>query len=247
MKKACVFSFLLGLSACLSLVSCGHQHSFAEGWQTDDTQHWKAVNCGHPEAIRYEAHVPDGGRLVGDAFVYTCTVCGREYTDAEQTARLEKGTQALLETANAYLNKKGFWNTISITAAARHFPHLRRQLSIPICIWIAPHMWRACITTFGIRVMPESYGSQNTKNYTKYAKESLGKSPDVIGYYETQDYATEAEQDAMIEKLKALLRPGDIIVYRRGSEGWKRDGSYYYQSHLLASLFAYRMYAVLRP
>ena len=32
-----------------------------------------------------------------------------------------------------------------------------------------------------------------------------------------------------------------------GSESWVKQGSNYYQKHLLASLFAYRTYAVLRP
>ena len=32
-----------------------------------------------------------------------------------------------------------------------------------------------------------------------------------------------------------------------GSEKWVKDGSYYYQRHLLASCFSYQQYAVLRP
>ena len=221
--KQSVRLFLLSFSlflAGLLLVACGHEHTFSAQWQSDETQHWQEASCDHMDAVKYEPHVFDGGSIVGNNFYYTCTVCSYWYKDDVQTALFAKGTEALLETANAYLNKNGLieydqFNGRRQTNATPEEATEQSYLFLDCSSYVASVYYNA----LGIRVMPSSYGSQNTKNYTKYAKENLGKNADVIGYYETLDYTTADAQDAVIAELKRTLLPGDIIVYRRGAKG----------------------------
>lgn len=74
---------------------------------------------------------------------------------------------------------------------------------------------------FDIDAIPTEY-FQNTRNYTAYAKEFEGdpNHADVVGYWEAMDYTTKDEQLAMLDTVRGLLQPGDILVYRHGTVSW---------------------------
>lgn len=81
---------------------------------------------------------------------------------------------------------------------------------------------------FGVNVLdvPRTEMSPNTNNYTIYAKENLGTLPDVIGYWENRDYATEEARAELLASINASLEVGDVIVYRRGSSVEKQSGGH---------------------
>ncbi len=92
--------------------------------------------------------------------------------------------------------------------------------------------------TFALKAIPDSYGSQNTKNYTRYARENYGKVdyPDVVAYYETLQYTTKEQQQECLNQVRALLQPGDILVYRRGSKNY---GANYSEDNLTGHAILY--------
>ena len=68
---------------------------------------------------------------------------------------------------------------------------------------------------FGENILPAGT-APNTANYTSYAKSNLGKSADVVGYWENADYTTEEEQQALLADIRTNLQVGDCVVYRHG-------------------------------
>ncbi len=74
---------------------------------------------------------------------------------------------------------------------------------------------------FGVNIQGVSVAerSPQTGNYSNYAKSNLGKSPDVVGYWETANYKTISEQVALLEQVYAMLQVGDVLVWRRGENG----------------------------
>jgi len=74
---------------------------------------------------------------------------------------------------------------------------------------------------FGINILGVSLEEKScqTGNYANYAKENKGKKADVIGYWETADYKTAAEQTALLNEVYAMLQVGDILNYRHGKSG----------------------------
>jgi fimbrial isopeptide formation D2 family protein len=71
---------------------------------------------------------------------------------------------------------------------------------------------------FGVNIqrVPITERSPQTGNYTSYAKENLGSSPDVIGYWETKDYPTYEQQKKLLGEILAQLQVGDVLTYRHG-------------------------------
>ncbi len=71
---------------------------------------------------------------------------------------------------------------------------------------------------FGVNIqrVPITERSPQTGNYANYAKENLGKSPDVIGYWETKDYPTKDAQKALLTSILESLQVGDVLDYRHG-------------------------------
>ena len=95
MKKRKI-AVLIGLFACallaLALAACAgeeHQHTFAEGWQSDTTHHWHEATCEHSEETEGKAeHTWDSGTVTtaatcteGGVMTYTCTVCSATKTE----------------------------------------------------------------------------------------------------------------------------------------------------------------------
>ena len=71
---------------------------------------------------------------------------------------------------------------------------------------------------FGVNVMdvPLSEKTCQTGNYANYAKENMGTKADVIGYWETADYTTTAQQKELLAYVEGLLQVGDVLNYRHG-------------------------------
>ncbi len=69
---------------------------------------------------------------------------------------------------------------------------------------------------FGVNVLPFALTDTNckTETFTDYAR-TYPNSPDVIGYWETANYTTDAEQKAILSEVQGMLQIGDVIVYRR--------------------------------
>ncbi len=69
---------------------------------------------------------------------------------------------------------------------------------------------------FGVNVLPFALTDTNckTETFTDYAR-TYPNNPDVIGYWETADYTTDAEQKALLSEVRGMLQIGDVIVYRR--------------------------------
>ena len=146
---------------------------------------------------------------------------------------------ALMEMANAYLRKRGLLEYDQYNGRRMVFA-TPEEASAQSYVFLdcSSYVTSVYYNTFGIKAIPDSYGSQNTKNYTKYAKENHGNAdcPDVVGYWETMDYKTEAEQQAVLDELWSILQPGDILVYRRGSRSY---GSAYNESNLTGHAMLY--------
>ncbi len=71
---------------------------------------------------------------------------------------------------------------------------------------------------FGVNIqrVPITERAPQTGNYMNYAKDNLGKSADVVGYWETKDYPTKDAQKALLDSILAQLQVGDVLDYRHG-------------------------------
>ena len=71
---------------------------------------------------------------------------------------------------------------------------------------------------FGVNIqrVPITERSPQTGNYASYAKENLGKSADIIGYWETDDYPTRDAQRELLTSVLSMLKVGDVLDYRHG-------------------------------
>ncbi|MBR2933364.1 MAG: hypothetical protein IKC33_03535, partial [Clostridia bacterium] len=58
------------LAMSLSLVACGHKHTFSRDWSSDAAYHWHAATCEHTTVVDSRAaHADDNGDK-------KCDVCG---------------------------------------------------------------------------------------------------------------------------------------------------------------------------
>lgn len=58
-----------------------HTHDFATEWSKDDTYHWHAAVCDHPDEVSGKGeHNWTAGETVGDTVTYTCGDCGATET-----------------------------------------------------------------------------------------------------------------------------------------------------------------------
>lgn len=58
-------------------------HNIRDEWVANEQEHWKACACGLKESI--QTHRFDAGITEGDQTTYSCTVCGFEKTEANET------------------------------------------------------------------------------------------------------------------------------------------------------------------
>lgn len=145
---------------------------------------------------------------------------------AADTITIESNQDVLMEMANAYLRKRSLleydqYNGRRMVFATPEDASAQSYVFLDCSSYVTSVYYNA----FGIKAIPDSYGSQNTKNYTKYARENHGKAdyPDVVGYWETLDYDTKLSQYEVLAEVSELLQPGDILVYRRGSKTYGAD------------------------
>lgn len=73
---------------------------------------------------------------------------------------------------------------------------------------------------FGVNILPFEIGetgtSPSTANYDEYAKNNQSAS-DVVGYWMPADYTTDAERQALANKIYKEIQIGDILTYRHGN------------------------------
>ncbi|MDE6557718.1 MAG: hypothetical protein K2K39_01280, partial [Clostridia bacterium] len=67
----------------------GHTHKFADGWASDEDNHWHASTCGHDVKDSNAAHEWNDGEITTPAScteegvkTYACTVCGKTRTES---------------------------------------------------------------------------------------------------------------------------------------------------------------------
>ncbi len=53
---ACVMMFSV-----FGLTACGHEHTYAEGWSTSETEHWHAATCEHKDQVKDKGNHEFGG------------------------------------------------------------------------------------------------------------------------------------------------------------------------------------------
>ena len=74
-----------------------HEHTFAESWTYDETNHWHAATCEHTaEKSGFESHVFGDGVETTEGVKYTCNTCGYVKTEiSEYTVTPEEYTTIL--------------------------------------------------------------------------------------------------------------------------------------------------------
>lgn len=96
MKNKLLTTTMLIGSMFLGITSCkAHEHTFAEDWSKDNTNHWHAATCEHTEEKSdLAAHTWDSGKVTKEATekeagvkTYACTVC--KFTKTESIPVLE--------------------------------------------------------------------------------------------------------------------------------------------------------------
>lgn len=90
---------------------------------------------------------------------------------------------------------------------------------------------------YGIDAIP--FGMwQSTLYYTQYVKEHVGQEgfADAVAYWEALDYTTKEEQNKVLDDVRSMLQPGDILVYRHGSSSY---GKTYEESNLRGHAILY--------
>ena len=77
---------VLAMVFVLSLVACGHTHTYEREWSADDTHHWHAATCNHDEKFAYAEHSFGAGveNADGTEISYTCRECQYVKVEAVQ-------------------------------------------------------------------------------------------------------------------------------------------------------------------
>ena len=135
-----------------------------------------------------------------------------EYTDVE----------ALLEIANIF-DGRGSYIQYNQTHSRRHINPSPEEATAQNQVYLDCSSFVNAVyyETFGENILPYTTGqkSPSTANYRAYAQENVGIASDVIGYWLCSDYKTAEAQQALLAEVKAMLQPGDILNYRKGSKG----------------------------
>lgn len=64
-------TILIVVALSLTMVGCGHEHTYTEQWSSNDTHHWRVATCEHEEEKSdYAEHT------YTDANDITCNICG---------------------------------------------------------------------------------------------------------------------------------------------------------------------------
>lgn len=110
------FVFVLaGVLTVVALASCGHSHKWT--YESDDTKHRQVCECG--EKTEYEAHTWGDWTVTTPATEdakgsrkHTCTVCGKEVSEAIDELKPE--TMVATELTAVYAQVPAEWETVNI-------------------------------------------------------------------------------------------------------------------------------------
>ena len=84
---------------------------------------------------------------------------------------------------------------------------------------------------FGENIVPveivDSPTTPKTSTYMNYSKANP-ESPDVIGFWDTENYSTEQEQQALLNSIRNQLQIGDILGYHHGAKRTSSNHVYIY-------------------
>ena len=82
MKKLFTFALILLVISLAAFISCEHECSFSDEWQSSETEHWK--NCEDETCDKKGSlgeHTFDEGVTENGVITYTCQVCGKTKTE----------------------------------------------------------------------------------------------------------------------------------------------------------------------
>ena len=98
-----------------------HEHTFSTEWSGSETAHWHASLCSHSVVSDLGEHTFDGGVVIGDKTVFTCTVCGYEKVETEdETAKqLTEALAALADLEEQLAAKEAELNKLTSEAEAK--------------------------------------------------------------------------------------------------------------------------------
>ena len=136
---------------------------------------------------------------------------------AGEAIKIETNQDIVREVAYAYYRQGSqiyYDQTWRATNFSPEEATAQKQLNLDCSSYVNSVYYEA----FGYNVLgiPISQKGPTTENFTTYAKENLGKSADVIGYWETADYTDTSVQKQLLLDVQSSLQVGDIIVFRRG-------------------------------
>ena len=207
------------------------ENYFSEEWTTESI----SASIGYFQEVDITAVFVDSS-----AYNYFLNVLDSTWLrPVDETIKIQNNQDVLIEMANAYLRKRGLLEYDQF-GSRRMVNATPEEATAQDYVFLdcSSYVTSVYYNTFGISAIPSSFGSQKTKNYAAYARQNAGKSdyPDVIGYWEALDYASESEQRKVLAELYEMLQPGDILVYRRGSASY---GASYNESNLSGHAILY--------
>jgi len=154
---------------------------------------------------------------------YQVTVLEAKWLKTEPVyLEITTNEQIVMEMAEAYLRQAGQLEYDQYSARRMTFATPEEATAQELGRFdCSSYVTSVYSNAFDIDAIPTEY-FQNTRNYTAYAKQFEGdpNHADVVGYWEAMDYTTTEEQNAMLDTLRSLLKPGDILVYRHGTASW---------------------------
>lgn len=129
--------------------------------------------------------------------------------------------EIVVEVANAF-ERRGSYIQYNQTLSRRHINPSPEEATSQNRVYLdcSSFVNAVYFEAFGVNVLPYSTDekSPTTKNYRDYARDN-GSAADVIGYWLNSDYTTEEAQTTLLSEVRAMLKVGDVLNYRKGSEG----------------------------
>ncbi|MBE6644259.1 MAG: hypothetical protein E7612_02625 [Ruminococcaceae bacterium] len=129
--------------------------------------------------------------------------------------------EILVEVANAF-ERRGSYIQYNQTLSRRHINPSPEDATDQNRVYLdcSSFVNAVYFEAFGVNVLPypTSEKSPNTKNYRDYSRDNRDAA-DVVGYWLNSEYATEDVQQALLSEIRASLKVGDVLNYRKGTTG----------------------------
>jgi len=147
---------------------------------------------------------------------YQLTVLRRDWVVTNPTSFEYTNQQVVTEVAYAFF-RQGTQSEYDMTKGRRDFNSSPEDATADDALVLDCSSYANTVyyEAFGESIIKGQDGS-STATLTSYAKANLGKKSDVVGYWETADYTTEEDRQALLQQVKDMLEVGDCIVYRHG-------------------------------